>query len=219
MELNMPVNQIYTSPLLGVWKIDETLDELIKLGSAHNKALVLGVNTMKSESRKKEYITVRLLLRQLMQEDVDIEYKPNGSPYLSNGKYNVSISHTKGYAAIVLSDKTNQGIDIEYISPRAYNLRKHFLNREELAFVDALTLNAADDIYNNVATLLWCAKESAYKALGCENVNFSEHLHVLPFEITGRKGVFNLKECKSPNNKVFNLNYEITDDYILTWTR
>jgi phosphopantetheinyl transferase (holo-ACP synthase) len=220
MELDMPVTQIYTSPLLGIWKIDETLDELIKLGSAYNKALISEVNDIKSESRKKEYLAVRLLLRHIMDEDVIVEYKPNGSPYLSNDKYNISISHTKGYAAIVLSTKTNQGIDIEYISPRAYKLRKHFLNKEELALVDDLTLKTEDytEVYN-VATLLWCAKESAFKALECENVNFSEHFHVLPFEVIGRKGIINLKECKTADNKEFSLNYEMTDDYILTWTR
>ena len=81
------------------------------------------------------------------------------------------------------------------------------------------------DLYNNIdnspdsfklATLCWCAKETAFKSLQQVEVDFIEHLHILPFVLSD-EGEMSLRETKTPLQQVFCINYQITDDYIITW--
>jgi phosphopantetheinyl transferase len=210
----MSILQIYTSPLRGIWKIIETLPELIDLfnpeNSEEDRVRMIHV---KSETRKMEYVSVRLLLKHLLGKEVRILYNSDGSPYLINSDYHISISHTKGYAAVILSEESNPGIDIEYRSERVFALKERFLSKDELDLINAEKLISPVDF----ATLLWCAKETAFKSLKCENVDFIDHLNIFTCSMRKNAGTLIIKETKTDQRQSFAIDFEITDDYVLAW--
>jgi 4'-phosphopantetheinyl transferase EntD len=213
MEIEMPVLQTYTSPLRGVWKITETFRELMDLYQPNNEEFRTYINNMKSETRKKEYIAVRLLLRHLLGKEVQILYNRDGSPYLTDNEYFISISHTKGYAGVILSGESSPGIDIEYRSERALTLKKRFLNRKELYLMEMeKSISPAD-----FATVFWCAKETAFKSLKCENVDFIKHLGIFALLMKKNSGTLLMRETRTDRKQSFAIDFEIADDRVLTW--
>jgi 4'-phosphopantetheinyl transferase EntD len=66
-----------------------------------------------------------------------------------------------------------------------------------------------------IATLCWCAKETAYKALGETAVDFSEHFCIEPFEPL-KEGILLLHEKRTEQKRRFSITYRITEDFILT---
>ena len=204
-----------------------------------NKALYADeVLKIKSDNRKREWLAVRLLIKILTGDDMPVRYKENGAPFLADNRYHISISHTIGYAAIILSQYPNPGIDIEYKSDRAWKLRTKYLSADELEMFEPirpdfqtgnepLRLATIFDSTNQtgseippfqsaLATICWCAKETAYKALQAADIDFVKHLHIEPFSLS-EKGTIFLKETKTPNQTTFEIYYQLTDDYVIAW--
>ena len=121
-----------------------------------------------------------------------------------------SISHTKDYVAVIL-DKRPTGIDIEYRSDRILKIRSRFMNPEEEAGID---------LEHEVEHLLihWCAKETLFKIIGQEGVDFQKHLHVNPFPYLS-SGTFKGRETRTEACREYELAYQVTPDYVLTWLK
>ena len=190
------------SSVIGIRKITEPWQDILKCFQSKP----YGIDEIKSDKRKQEWLSVRSLLQQITGSETCIIYKENGTPVLKNSNYNISISHTIGYVAIILSENPNPGIDIEYHSGRAWKLRKKFLSEKELEMFSG----------EQNATLCWCAKETAFKALQQTNVDFIEHLHIEPFTVSD-KGILKLKETKTPQQQTFYIDYQINENYIIAW--
>jgi len=213
----MPVLFTQKSPFTGVWKITEPWQEMLE-SLRGNDFYSRNIEKIQSDKRKQEWLAVRLLLKNMSGDEVYIDYKNNGAPVLQGGTSSISISHTMGFAAIILSENQNPGIDIEYHSGRALKLREKYLGEKELEMFDSLrdNLQADNDKLSKLATICWCAKETAYKALQQTEVDFIDHLHIQPFIFSGN-GILALKETKTTSRQTFYINYQITEDYVLTW--
>jgi phosphopantetheinyl transferase len=124
----MPLFLKHTKPLWGVWKIEESPDEL--LSRFEQRAADLLPADMRTEKRKQEWLAVRLLLKELLGEEARIAYQPNGAPCLPEKNLHISISHTKGYAAVILNGESPTGIDIEYLNDRVLKVRSRFMSEE-----------------------------------------------------------------------------------------
>jgi phosphopantetheinyl transferase len=204
---------------MGLWKISESWRELFDL-LINKEAYYPDLQQIQADGRKQEWLATRLLLQHLSGREMHISYQKNGAPFLPDSEYHISISHTRGFAAVLLSKNPHPGIDIEYHSERAWKLREKYMHEDELAFIRSLgdhthkeglpTAKAAE-----TATLYWCAKETAYKALGETAVDFSEHLCIEPFEPL-KEGVLLLHERRTEQKRSFSINYRITEDFILT---
>jgi len=229
----MPLLFTHPSFDLAIWKIVETWQELFDL--IQNKTLFAeDIQKIHSDTRKCEWIAVRLLVKHLVGSEIPVCYGENGAPFLKDHSYPISITHTKGYAAILLSIGPYPGLDIEYLSERAWNLRSKYLNIKELELfeavqhaipinknVDTLTPDSQSGLppyasKSQLATICWCAKETAFKALQATEVDFIEHLHIEPF-ILSETGELFLKETKTSKQETYRIHYQISDDYIITW--
>ena len=94
-----------------VREICEPVDDLLNL--LQKKELYLPyLSQITSESRKKEWLTVRVLLKEMLGEEKEILYTSTGRPYLSDNSYQISISHTKSFVAVALHPEMKIGIDI-----------------------------------------------------------------------------------------------------------
>lgn len=65
----------------------------------------------------------------------------------------------------------------------------------------------------------WCAKETLFKVIDQEGVDFQKHLHVLPFHFKERRGCFTVKETKTDRSNSYEFVYEVSDSYVLTRTK
>ena len=164
-----------------------------------------------SENRKREWLTIRVLLKELLGEDKEILYNSIGKPYLSDNSFHISISHTKGYAALIINKENEVAIDIEKISSRVENVRKRFVNEAE-----EKAISQSNELLHLL--LHWSAKESIYKWLGVENVDFKADLHISPFEpVLGEWSEFDAYETRTKDQNCFKINYFVHEDYVLTY--
>lgn len=140
---------------LGLWRMTE---EPASQGELFDEAR----KYFKSVKRQREYICVRLLLKAMLPTDTPyIIYEESGRPQLSNG-YNISISHTQGLCAVIVSKGNDVAVDVEKISNRVEGVAGRFLLKDEVA---------ADTITKLV---YWCAKETMYKLFSTDRLTFSD---------------------------------------------
>lgn len=192
-----------------VWHIEESLDELILLSRTPDERRI-AVEHFPHERRKLEYVTTRLLIEHLTNTDAEVSYLESGKPILMSNSHQISLSHTVGYVAAIIHPTKTVGIDIETISPRILKIKEKFLSIGELVTIDST---------NEITHLLlcWSAKETAYKVLGEEYVDFKMHMRIESFT-PQTEGAFSLRETKTPVEKALSISYLVTNHFVLTWT-
>ena len=198
--------------LWAVRPIQGTSEELFGLLSC-KEMYRIPLQQITAEHRKREWLTVRILLKELLQEDKEIAYTSSGRPYLTDHSYHISISHTKGYVAIMLDQFHPVGIDIEQIAPRIHKIRKRFVNEAEESYLSR---------ENETVHLLlyWSAKESIFKALEEEGVDFQTQLHIEAFSpVLNVPSSFSAHETKTTQHCSFQVHYLVQPDYVLTFTK
>ena len=129
----MPVFKQYieSSYKWGIWKTSESLEELLAL-LPHKEKYEEGIGKFTAISRKLEWLAVRVLLYTMLGEEKEIHYYSNGGPYLADGSFSISISHTKGYVAVLLGEPGKRvGIDIECYSERVRKVAHKFMREDE----------------------------------------------------------------------------------------
>ena len=204
--------QKYHTPLWGIWKIEESWEEMLRqLEQQHTYLSFL--NQRKSDSRKTEWLAVRLLLKELIGKEIGIAYRENGAPYLPDSSLHISISHTKGFAAVLLSPEKPIGIDIEYCSDRVHRIKSRFLNENELNLL-------GDNPKTNELLVCWSAKETAFKMMEQKNINLQSDIHIIDFKPSQEsdKGTITIRESLTPQSSVFYINYLILQDFVVTYS-
>ncbi len=131
------------------WHITESCDELSKLIADNGILLAKAQDKFKAVNRQREWLATRALLQQTPYNEEEILYKENGQPYLA-GNY-MSISHTKDYAAIAISEEPI-GIDIEKRGRNAQAAAKIVLQPHEIEETPA------EEMLH-----MWVVKEAAFK--------------------------------------------------------
>ena len=195
------------NPLHGVWKMEESSDQLLeKLDRKSDFESFM--NRVSAEKRRQEHLASRVLLKTLCGEEMKVEYRSTGAPFLSDKPLFISISHTKDYVAVILDDQPT-GIDIEYRSNRVVKIRSRFMNPEEEAGVDP------EHVVEHLL-IHWCAKETLFKIIDQQEVDFQRHLHVVPFSYAD-EGVFTVRETRTSACRDFQLAYKVTPEYVMTW--
>ena len=206
----MPIYRTYKQGNLtvGVWKVDETVEQLRSMFhqfSIYEEAFA----RFSSEKRKQEWLAVRVLLKELCGEEKKIAYLPSGKPYLEDGSMHVSFSHTHGYVAVALHPSVEVGIDIEQYGTRVQRVSSRFIREDERVSVEA-----GDEVY--ALLLHWSAKETMFKLMEDEAVDFIKHLRILPFE-PPKSGTFEAYEKRSGQDRKFLIHYDTHPDYVLTF--
>jgi phosphopantetheinyl transferase len=199
---------VCSSDLWGVWKIDETLDELLAMLPSKDVYLQ-GMQRFKAEYRRLEWLAVRVLLYTLLGEEKEIAYYPTGKPYLADTSASISISHTKGYVAVVLGMPDKEvGIDIEQYGERVRRVAHKFMREDEEA-----SLFRGTEIWSLL--LHWSAKETMFKCMNASDVDFREHMRVLPFPVN-ESGIFSAEEYRTAEKRRFTIHYYLSSDFVLT---
>lgn len=208
----MSLYRIYRKDALiaGVWKVEETIGRLKRMLP---RSLVYEPDLLevKSDKRKLEKLAVRALLKELVGEEKEIAYLPSGKPYLVDESACVSFSHTQGYVAVALHPALEVGIDIEQYGTRVQRLAARFVREDEMPSV-----RAGDEIY--ALLLHWSAKETMFKLMEQADVDFLDHLHILPFRPVAA-GDMDAVEYRTGKRQTFRISYDTHPDYVLTYGR
>jgi len=207
----MPVLQTHADPLWGIWKIEETWEEMLRQLDRQTDYISY-INNCKSDNRKKEWLAVRLLLKTLTGKEMKIAYHPNGTPYLIDNEYNISISHTKGYAAVCLNRGKPAGIDIEHRSERIHKIKSRFLNEQEWEILGA---NPSTD----TLLICWCVKEATFKLAGRQTADWQKDFHILTLEHSScNNGIATVKETLTPRSATCRISYHIYPEFIVAYS-
>jgi len=211
-ELKSIVQTFYRNEnYIAIVPLQEDSESLLSRLSFKDK--YLPVTEKMTEKRKREWLAIRVLLKELTGEEKEILYNSLGKPYLSDHSFHISISHTKGYAALIVNKENEVAIDIENIASKSKveNIRKKFLNEEE-----EKSFSQSDDQIRLL--LYWSAKESLFKWLSVENVDFKTHLHIRSFEpVLGEWSGFEACETRTKYQNCFKIKYFVHEDYVLTY--
>lgn len=194
---------ITESTLIGIWKIEETREQLLAMLS--RQEWVQHISTVKSESRVLEILVARILLKKLIGEEKEVYYTPSGKPFLTDQSFHISVSHTKGYVAVAINKGKEIGLDIEQISEKIKRVRSRVVSEDE--YVDS---------ENELIHLLlhWSAKEAMFKFIDREGVNFLDNLLVEKF-IPKQKGCFYTSEARTKERNRFKAFYQIEKEFII----
>ena len=195
--------------LLGIWEIKETLDELMsKVNLLPDEQDIL--NSFGNESRKIEWLSVRVLLGELTEKELTIIYNGNNKPFIKGNTYHISISHSNNFSSILLGRKHKVGIDLEYMSHRISKIAHKFINENEIISED-------ESLRRYHLYIHWCAKEALYKICDKQDINFLTNLTIEPFEPKD-KGTLTGLVHNDYRSDAFKLNYFTIDNYIIVYT-
>lgn len=195
---------ISETSVLGIWRIDESQEELTAM--LDKRVWLDDIFSVKSDVRRQEKLAVRMLLKELAGEEKQISYYDTGRPYLGDGSYNISVSHTRNYVAVILSSNNPVGIDIEQISDKVKRVRSRFVSEKEYI-----------DPENELIHLLlhWSAKETIYKLLNMPDIELKEEAIIQRFT-PQESGVLNILNTRGSQQLC--VAYLVDPDFVLTYT-
>jgi len=161
---------------IGLWEITEDYETLFRM-TYMNDDDMHRLNSFRSINRKIESLSVRALLQQMTRPDARIVYQPKShKPYLYDGSYNISVSHSHNYTTILLGKNKLVGVDLEYMTHDIERLAHKFINERELITDNPQTRR-------NHLYIHWCAKEALYKIYSKRELDFQKNMLIHPFEI------------------------------------
>ena len=192
--------QVSTDVRLGLWRMDETPGQLL----GKYPFLQSEVEQFRNDGRKLERLSVYALLFEMTgNEQLRIGHDPSGRPSIES--YQVSISHTKGYAALILSKQSRVAVDVETVSDRVGRIAKRFIRPDEVA---------AD-----IQTMLvnWSAKETVFKYFSdVRRLDyFDMRLHPCDFSSAGEGG--DVEVDNIPDNCAVKVHVRCHPDFVLTY--
>jgi len=182
---------------------DAELLQLVDLNKAEETEFIKFNNAR----RKKEWLSVRHLLKKLCKDDISIIYNDDGKPGLSNGK-NISISHSGNYIGIVISDTEKIGLDIEKISKKIEKIQHKFINEHEQQLIQ----NSKRPL--DTLTMFWCAKEAMYKMYSKRGLIFDEQLLIQSIDTKNSKIH---AEIHAETIQKVELSYFKVEEYFIVW--
>jgi 4'-phosphopantetheinyl transferase len=194
---------------LGIWKITEdynTLRSRLKLTREELDTLERFTHL----PRKIEWLSVRVLLSEMSENQLSICYNGNRKPFIKGNSYYISISHSRDLTSILLSRERKVGIDLEYMSHRIGNISDRFINSHEIITRD-------EELRKYHLYIHWCAKEALYKICDKQDINFRDNLTIEMFEPEEEGWLSGWVKNKS-RNELFKLNYFNLGNYVVVWT-
>ena len=160
----IPVN----NGLLILWSIREPLEALEQMLP---EALdIPQYRAISHTRRKREWLAVRLLMREVNCPAGQLFYAENGQPRLNNPTYkHISISHSDSLAGIFLHPSQAVGLDIEQADRDFLRIEQKYLSPEERQL--ARTISGGHGLF-------WCIKEAVYKLADTPGLHFAGQIRI-----------------------------------------
>lgn len=121
----------------------------------------------RSESRRREFLSWRAVVRRELGPGIQIAYNAVGAPVVSGRAVHIGVSHCRNRVAVCISDEPC-AVDIESTGRNFLRAAPRYLSPAEGALCDDPQWPA----------LVWCAKETLYKFSGREGLDLLRDVHI-----------------------------------------
>ena len=195
----LKIDNLRSGTILGTWRIEETVSEMLAMMPSLGK-LQHVLDSYSRDARRLEVLSVHALIYIMTgDESLVVSHNEDGHPLLDG--WHVSISHTRGYATVLLSRKDEVAVDIEYVSNRVAKIADRFIRDDEQD--DSVTRQL----------VCWCTKEAVYKYCCAQ--------HLALFDIRLRNYDLSSEGCIVAENMqtgdTVTVNYCVKDSYVMTY--
>ncbi len=143
--------------------------------------------TMNSIRRRAEWLAWRAAARKRLGHGISITYDANGAPELEEGLGYLSVSHTKGWSAVVWSPE-RCAVDVELVSRDVSPASTRFISDEESGLADA-----GSQLF---AISVWCAKEALYKYAGIPGLDLLADIRITSSDIASGRMTGTVKDSE-----------------------
>lgn len=193
------VERIGADVQMGVWRMEDTAEALVTAHPQLEPVLDMAA-AYRSTARRLEVLAVHALLFHLTGDTtLRIGHDARGVPLVPG--WQISLSHTRGFATVILSRRHRVAVDIEYRSDRVERIADRFIRTDE----------KAEDLRSKL--IHWSVKETVYKLFTEEDLKFFDmRLHPL---VPGDEGRVQVEDLLCP--KVLEVAYRYGADYVLTY--
>ena len=185
---------------LGAWSMDESVEDLFPC-NAVSVSLRKEIDVVRSAQRRLEMASVHALVYHIFGKDMQIRHDGDGKPCLCNG-FNIGISHTKGCAAVIVSEDKDVAVDVEYMDERVERVVGRLLRDDEKAVT----------LFEKI--LHWCAKETLYKLYSTDPLALSE-MRLLSIHGDGGNGVITAENLR--RNTSLRLKYKVVNGFVIVY--
>ena len=192
---------------IAVWQISESFAGLASF-FAPEELNNAEIQKYSFEKRKIEWLASRLLIRELVGEDYRISYLETGKPELLHANFrHISITHSSEFVAVFVHQTYATGIDIESVDRDFRRVERRYLSDEEL-------LQIGDS--QPLRCLYWCAKETIFKLVLDDGIEFRSQISIEPFDYLNEKS-FTARYTSGDKETTYRLFFEFFAGQMLVW--
>jgi phosphopantetheinyl transferase len=190
---------------LAVWHIQEDVSFFANQISIQNE--------IHAPIKRLHHYAGRYLLTQLDPSFpiADIQIMPSKKPFIKDGDWHFSVTHSGNYAAAIISRSSNVGIDMELPNSKILALKSKFLSDAEISELSAV---ARDEITQ--LTIGWSIKEVLFKWYGLGQMDFRLNLQIKQMQLQKESWQFNCVIEKSEYHECV-VEVKLINEMILSW--
>ena len=191
-----------------LWRIEEEEDTLAEIVPFEKIS-----DTITSPQKRLEWIAGRVLVKEVM-EAMDLNFEgivkdEFGKPFPQGYDYQLSLSHSFPFVAVLIDKYESVGIDLEQPKEKLLRIASRIHSEDELK-------DAGSDVIKHC--IYWCAKESLIKIYGKKDLIFSENMKILPFQRQMEGNIIG-KIIVKDAERVIPLYYQVTPEFVLVFNK
>jgi 4'-phosphopantetheinyl transferase len=206
----MPLEKIVveTDRAWALWEIKEDEKSLLQQIEPYETVSETLTNTQK----RLEWMAGRAATKDVMTA-MDLQFQgivkdEYGKPFPVGYDFQLSLSHSFPYVAVLLTKKVKAGIDLEQPKEKLLRIAPRIHHSAEL-------LDLGTDIVKHC--IYWCAKESLVKFYGKKDLIFAENIFIEPFDRNAEGDIFG-KIIINQVASVIPLHYIVYPKFVLVFT-
>ncbi|HPM29135.1 MAG TPA: 4'-phosphopantetheinyl transferase superfamily protein [Chryseolinea sp.] len=192
-----------------LWRIEEEEETLAEMVSSLEELS----DTVTSPQKRLEWLAGRVLVKEVM-EAMDLNFQgivkdDFGKPYPVGYDYQISLSHSFPFVAVLLDKYESVGIDLEQPKEKLLRIASRIHHVDEVK-------DAGTDIIKHC--IYWCAKETLIKIYGKKDLIFSENMRILPFQRQMEGNIIG-KIIVKDMERVIPLYYKVYPEFVLVFNK
>lgn len=132
---------------------------------------VASASRFQNDSRRREHLAWRRIVRSELGRRVAIDYNEVGAPVVDCPNTHISVAHGGGMVAVAIADEP-VGVDIEALDRNFERIKERYMTAREVAL--------SND--NHWAARAWAAKEAIYKLYGKREVDLTGDIAITSYD-------------------------------------
>lgn len=132
---------------------------------------VASASRFQNDSRRREHLAWRRIVRGELGRNTTIEYNEVGAPVVDTPNIHISVAHGGGMVAVAFAEE-RVGVDIEALDRNFDRIKERYMTPQEATLSDSDTW----------AAQVWAAKEAIYKLYGRREVELTGDIAITAYD-------------------------------------